>query len=87
MGALAGVFFAALMAMPNRKGYASGPRWLSRAIRTSGFMYGTLLAGHFFFANRLGDDANLAVSIALLLSAVLMATSVIAAKARGAGGI
>jgi len=85
-GVLGGLTVAAIMGMPNRRLYESIPRWLSRVIRVSAVVYGLTAAANFLFADRFGV-VGLALGCIVVLSATVLAVSVIAARQMGATGI
>lgn len=85
-GVLCAVAVAVIMVMPNRRLYASIPRWLIRLIRVSAVVFGLSAAANFIMSNHLGV-VELTIGFIVVLSAIVMAVGVIAARWMGADGI
>ena len=85
-GVLCALTVAAIMGMPNRRLYASIPRWLIRVIRVSAVVFGISAAANFILAYHLGV-VELTIGCIVVLSAIVMAVGVIAARWMGADGI
>lgn len=85
-GALCALTVAVIMGMPNRRLYASIPRWLIRMIRVSAVVFGISAAANFVLAYHLGV-VELTIGCVVVVSAIVMAAGVIAARWMGADGI
>jgi hypothetical protein len=85
-GAAGAAVFAVVMAMPNRKLYASCPRWIARVIRVSAIVYGVAAVANLLFMRRFGDRAAFAVAIVLVLSSIVLLMGVIVARRASSRG-